>query len=302
MAPSFAGWSNRLAITAVVERARGMLNRLTQRAPHWHVGWRRADADSLTQTLSIPRGGWTRVPDDRQRFFADPFAIHFAGKNWLFVEEFPYATGKGVISRFEMGANGPIGTARPVLELPHHLSYPFIFEHDDQMWMIPESSAVRRVELYRARAFPDQWELAAVLLDGEEVSDATVVSHSGRWWMFGTVSGGWQSSWDTLKIWTAESLFGPWEASGSGPALVDAMGARPAGAFFLRGGELWRPAQDCSTGYGAGLVLARVDRLDRDGFGQTMGAHIRPNSEWPGLGIHTLNSANGLEVVDGCTA
>jgi hypothetical protein len=141
-----------------------------------------------------------------------------------------------------------------------------------------------------------------VLIAGEDVSDATLVKHSGRYWLFGTVGGGWQSSWDTLKIWSAERLTGPWTPCGDGPALVDSRCARPAGRFFTRGGELWRPAQDCSTGYGAGLALARVDRLDTDGFAQTTGAILRPNAAWPGLGIHTVNMTNGLEVVDGCTA
>jgi hypothetical protein len=35
---------------------------------------------------------FTRIPDDGARFFADPFPIHRDGRDYLFVEEFPYAT------------------------------------------------------------------------------------------------------------------------------------------------------------------------------------------------------------------
>lgn len=300
--PAFLGWSNRQALTALTARAAAVIDRLTTRAPRWHVGWRRTNCGGIAQSLEIPRGGWARLPDDGKRYYADPFPMHRDGRDWMFVEEFPYSTGKGILSVVEMGATGPIGAPSPVLEMPHHLSYPFVFEEDGQIWMIPESCAARRVELYRATNFPWSWELARVLIAGEEVSDATMVKHNGRYWLFGTVGGGWQSSWDTLKIWSAESIEGPWDPCGDGPALVDARCARPAGHFFRRGGELWRPAQDCSTGYGAGLVMARVDRLDLDGFAQTTGAVLRPNSSWPGLGIHTFNIANGLEAVDGCTA
>jgi hypothetical protein len=301
-ASAFLGWSNRQALAALSARAAATIERLTTRAPRWHVGWRRTNCGGVAQSLEIPAGGWVRLPDDGRRYYADPFAVNRDGRDWLFVEEFPYATGKGFLSAVEVGANGPMGAPKPVLELPHHLSYPFVFEDGGQVWMIPESCAARRVELYRATNFPWSWELAHVLIADEEVSDATVVQHNGRYWLFGTVSGGWQSSWDTLKIWTADALQGPWRPCGDGPALVDARCARPAGRFFKRGGELWRPAQDCSTGYGAGLVLARVDRLDTDGFAQTTGAVLRPNQAWPGIGIHTVNMENGLEVVDGCTA
>jgi hypothetical protein len=298
--PDFLGWSNRQAISALADRARGLINRLTTKAPHWYVGWRRTHGEGVKQTLSIPPGGWNKLADDGKRFYADPFAVHRDGRDWLFVEEFPYATRKGIISAVEIGAGGPLGLPKPVLDLSHHLSYPFVFERDGVTWMIPESSATKRVELFRCVQFPDKWELAAVLLEGEEVSDATLVEHQGRLWMFGTASSGWQSSWDTLRIWTSETLFGPWHPAGSKPALIDSMGARPAGAFFQRNGELWRPAQDCTTGYGRGLVLARVDRLDLDGFSQTISATLRPNQAWPGLGIHTVNTSHSLEVVDGC--
>jgi hypothetical protein len=300
--PGFLGWSNRQALSALSARAAAVIQRLTTRAPRWHIGWRRVACGGVAQSLEIPQAGWTRMPDDGSRYFADPFAVSHEGRDWIVVEEFPYATQKGILSAVEMGPSGPLGAPKPILELPHHLSYPFVFEDGGQLWMIPESCAARRVELYRATAFPWSWELAGVLIAGEEVSDATVVKHQGRYWLFGTVSGGWQSSWDTLKIWSAETLLGPWIACGDGPVLIDSRCARPAGRFFTRGGELWRPAQDCSTGYGAALVLARVDRLDTDGFVQTTGAVLRPNAAWPGLGMHTVNLANGLEVVDGCTA
>ena len=300
--PAFLGWSNRQALSALSARAGAVIERLTTRAPRWHVGWRRTTCGGIAESLAIPKGGWARLPDDGRRYYADPFVMHRDGRDWMFVEEFPYATGKGILSVVEMGAGGPLGAPKPVLELPHHLSYPFVFEDGGQIWMIPESCAARRVELYRATSFPWSWELARVLIADEEVSDATVVKNNGVYWLFGTVSGGWRSSWDTLKIWSAESLEGPWAPCGEGPALVDSRCARPAGQFFMRGNELWRPAQDCSTGYGAGLVLARVDRLDFKGFSQTIGAVLRPNSAWPGLGMHTFNLANGLEVVDGCTA
>lgn len=287
------------SLSALIARARLALTSLSTQAPHWFVGWREADADRLSETLRLPESGWHSLPDDGQRYYADPFVVRHGGRRWMFVEEFPFATQKGILSVSEISPLGAVGTPRPFLELAHHLSYPFIFQHDGAYWLIPESSQAKRVEIYRAIEFPMRWEFVAVLVDGVEVSDATVVEHGGRLWMVGTVSGGGASTWDALHLWSADRLLGQWRHIGDGPALVDARSARPAGAFFRRGMELWRPAQDCGPGYGAALALARVDRLSEEGFAQTVMATIAPGGSWPGKGLHTLNWAAGIEVIDG---
>lgn len=297
---AFSTWTAAQTLAALTGRARSALDRLLHRGPHWFVGWRKTAGDSLSETLEMPAGGWARLPDDGARFYADPFGICHQGRTWVFVEEYPFATRKGILSVFEMGPDGPLSAPKPTLECATHLSYPFVFEDDGQYWMVPESSAAKRVELYRSISFPFRWELAQVLIDNVDVSDATIVKHNERYWLFGTIGGPWLSSWDTLKIWSAERLSGPWVACGAGPALVDSRYARPAGAFFHRGSELWRPVQDCSTGYGAGLVLARVDHLSVDGFSQTPMARFGPVAQWPGRGFHTLNTCGPLEFVDGC--
>lgn len=276
------------------------LDHLSRHAPYWYIGWRRCDADRLTETMSIPAGGWIRVKDDGMRYFADPLLVTHEQRRFLFVEELPYATGKGILSVMEMGADGP-GAPRPVLEEPHHLSYPFIFPHGGQMWMIPESCAVGRIDLYRADRFPDRWVFETSLVTGVEASDATLLEHNGRLWLFATVSGDGASSWDALHLWSADRLHGPWTPHRRNAVLVDALGARSAGPFYKRGNELWRPAQDCTTGYGRGLALCRVTKLDDDAYVQSVEKVLHPNPDWPGIGFHTIHWDNGIEVVDGCT-
>lgn len=294
-------WTASGAFATLSHAARHFLAKLLRRAPHWYVGWRHAGADRLTETMQIPAGGWNVLPDDGKRFYADPMIVAWQGRSFVFVEEFPYATAKGVISAVEIGPEGPIGQPRKVFEAQGHLSYPFVFERDGAMWMIPESSSSDTVDLYRADDFPGGWVHVATLLSGLKVGDATVVEHGGKSWLFGTVGGGDASTWDALYLWSAPKLDGPWTPHGENPVLLDALGARPAGAFYRRNGELWRPAQDCTTGYGAGLALCRVTKLDDEGFAQEIGAVLRAGGDdWPGSGLHTLNFANGLEVVDGC--
>jgi len=79
--------------------------------------------------------------------------------------------------------------------------------------------------------------------------------------------------------------------------LLDFAAARPAGAMFQHDGALIRLAQDCRGGYGAGLSFARVDRLDEQGFAQTIVGHVAPRTRKT-RGLHTYNRAGDVEVID----
>ena len=283
-------------------RAAGMAKRRAARAvyaavchsPHWRVGWRRTTG--LGDGLG---GGWTDLPDDGRRFYADPFPVVWKGRTFLFVEEYEHARGKGVISTVEIGPQGPLGAPEVVLEQPGHLSYPNVFEADGETWMIPESGSAGTIDLFRSTAFPGGWRREATLVSGVCANDATLFQRDGKWWMFATVRDGEGSYSDSLWLWTAPDFRGPWTAHALNPVMIDAASARPAGRMFAQDGALWRPVQDCRRGYGAALALARVDRLDAGGFSQTIAAVLRPGAGWPGRRVHTYNEAGGFEFIDG---
>jgi hypothetical protein len=275
------------------------LYHLGYNAPHWRVGWRFVDGPDVIDLRAHPPTGWRELPDDRRRFYADPFPIERDGRMFLFVEDFVHAVGYGVVSVVEFDASGPVGTPRPVLDTGSHLSYPFVFEHGGEVWLVPESGAAGTIDLYRAEAFPDRWVKEATLISGLTASDATLFEHDGRWWMLATVrdEGGAYS--DALHIWSAPQLPGPWQPHRRNPVLVDIATARPAGRVVRRGAKLIRPFQDCDAGYGAALGLAEITRLDEDGFSQEVVATLRPGPLWPGSRLHTLNRAGRLECIDG---
>ena len=275
------------------------LYRLCCYAPHWRVCWRFVPGADLWDAQTLSGTTWQVLPDPGTHFYADPFPIAHQDRTFVFVEDLDHRTNKGVISVIPFGDDGPSGPARLVLEEPWHLSYPFVFERDGGLWMIPESSANRTVTLYRAERFPDHWVKEADLLTGIEASDATLVDHDGKLWMFASVRDGAGSWSDRLSIFHAPALHGPWQPHPGNPLVVDHGCARPAGAFLRRNGRLFRPVQDCRRGYGTGIGLAEVTRLDVDGYAQVVHATLDTPAEWPGRRFHTLNRAGLLEVVDG---
>jgi hypothetical protein len=289
----------RFATSALTRHLMDKVERAFRHPEHWSVGWRRVTpGDAAADHLAWSDAPYAFVPDDAARYYADPFPFVRDGTTWLFVEEFPYATRRGIISVCSIDARGEVSTPRPVLEAGYHLSYPQVFERDGTVWMIPETSANRTIELYRARRFPDEWMRETVLVADVDASDATLVEHQGRLWLFAAVHAGVASSRDGLGLFYAAALTGPWHAHPGNPVLIDAAAARPAGAMFRRGAELWRPAQDCTLGYGSSLSLCRVERLDVEGYAQRTVAHLHPPPAWRAQGVHTLNSAGDIEVVD----
>jgi hypothetical protein len=275
------------------------LYKLCCHAPHWRTCWRYVDGPDLWDTRSVAGTAWNVIPDPGFRFYADPFPFVHQDRTYIFVEDLDHRTGKACISVLPFDERGPTVPAQPVLQEPWHLSYPFVFEHAGQIWMVPESSTNRSVILYRADPFPHRWVKEAVLLTDIEASDATIVHHGGAFWMFAATRDGAGSWSDTLSLFSASDLRGPWTPHPGNPVLVDQASARPAGAMVVRDGRLWRPVQDCTFGYGTGIGLAEVTRLDHEGFEQNVHTVLRADPKWPGRRFHTLNRAGRLECIDG---
>ncbi|MCG6205621.1 hypothetical protein LPW26_13300 [Rhodopseudomonas sp. HC1] len=273
--------------------------RLCCYSPHWRIGWRHTDDAGIWTSGDLSGPSWRAVPSPANRFYADPFPITWKGRTFVFFEELDHRVGKGFISAIEFGESGPIGEAIPVLDEPWHLSYPFLIVHDDQLWMIPESSTQHEVTIYRCVEFPRRWERHATLLSGVEFADATIVEHDGWHYMFGATRDGAGGYSDTLSIYHADNLFGPWLPHAQRPVLVDRASARPAGQFVHHGGRLWRPVQDCTRGYGGALGLAEITELSPTRFAQTVHHTVSPGPRWPGRKLHTLNRCGRLELIDG---
>jgi len=289
----------RFGLESLARAAVRAIYRLCYNAPHWRVGWRFVDGPDVIDLRAHPPSGWHDLPDDARRFYADPFPIEHNGRTFVLVEDFVHALGYGVISAVEFSAGGPVGTPRPVLDTGSHLSYPFVFAHGGETWMVPESGAARTIDLYRATDFPDGWVKETTLVSDVVASDATLVELNGLWWMFATVQDGAGAFSDALHIWSASSLLGPWLPHKRNPVMIDIASARPAGRIVSRNGKLIRPVQDCRQGYGSALGLAEITRFDAEGYEQRVDTLLQPGPLWSGRRLHTLNRAGPLECIDG---
>ncbi len=243
--------------------------------------------------------GFTRLVPPKDRDWADPFPLERDGRYYIFFEEVPFATRRGRIAMLEVDRAGRWSAPVPVLERDYHLSYPFLFEHEGGLYMIPETAERRTVELWRCVDFPLEWRLERVLLDGPRLVDVTLHRSEERWWMFANCAPGDSRLFDDeLCLFSAERPGGPWQPHPRNPVKSDPRCSRPAGRLFLRHGQLYRPAQICVPRYGAGVSIQRVVRLTTHEYAERAFERIVPGPASGLLGLHTMNQAGDLVVVD----
>jgi hypothetical protein len=238
-------------------------------------------------------------PEDR--FWADPFAWSRGASRYVFCEEYPFSTRRGRISVLELGPDLlPKGAAVPIIDEPRHLSYPFLFEYQGQLYMVPETARSRRVDLYRCTQFPHRWILEGSLMTGIEAADATLVEHGGRWWLFCAARHGKERINESLLAFHADSpLSDVWTPHKRNPLVRDYSGGRPGGRIFRDStGALMRPAQDCVPRYGYGLVLHRIETLTPERYAERRIWRISGRTAGGWRALHHLDWHDGLLVMD----
>ncbi|MDE2433087.1 MAG: hypothetical protein KGN37_09590 [Burkholderiales bacterium] len=254
----------------------------------------------IRKSLSSSLWRYKRIVPPKDRFWADPHIIERDDFYYIFIEELLYKDNKGHISVIKMGKDGVYTPPQKVLERPYHLSYPFVFDFDGELYMIPETAQNKTIELYRCVDFPGRWEFVHCLMEGVRAYDATVQFHNGKWWLFTNmveVSGA--SSWDELFLFSADNpLSQTWVPHDNNPIISDCKQARPAGRLIEYNGHLYRPSQNCAGKYGFGFNLAKVVRLDDQAYAEEVVTRVTPNWSHDLVATHTFSRCGDLHVID----
>ena len=262
----------------------------------WSIGMASA-APAVLSSSDLAKARW--LAPDTGRFFADPFPIQHHGRSYIFFEELLYSTYVGRIAVVEALSDGTVTEPRTVLETGFHLSYPFVFEAEGKLWMLPEQSSSDQILLYEAVLFPDVWRPWKVLVDRFAGIDSSLLHHEGRWWLF-TSLGEHGNQDNNLHLFHAPTLWDRFEPHPLNPVKMDISSSRMAGKLFYDGEKLIRPAQNCSARYGGSVVFHEVTALTKKHYQERPLREVLPSTQSPfGLGFHTVNSCGELTTVDG---
>jgi hypothetical protein len=295
---------NRQMMQFLVRQARSWLSdqyRFTFRQQQWGVGIIAApvhEVAGLRGEAIASSVSW--LPESSGRFLADPFGVMLADGSGLLIlaEDYKWNTAIGRISSITVSA-GTFGAPHILSDLPCHLSYPYLFRHQERLYCIPETHELGEVRLYVLDQANHQWNLVKTLIDGRRLLDSTVFQYEGRWWLFATDASNGPNS--KLHAWLADDLHGPWLEHRLNPLKTDIRSSRPAGRPFVHDHKLYRPGQDCSRVYGGGVAINRIVHLSPNCFEEETVRTLLPETHWDySAGLHTLCGEGHLTIIDAC--
>ncbi len=243
---------------------------------------------SSPPTLSNPVFTAKQVTDVPAEFVADPFLIQEGSTWYLFFEVLNARTQQGDIGFATSKDLAHWVYGGIVLDEAFHLSYPYVFQFDNTYYMIPESRQANAVRLYKAEHFPKQWVFVTTLIEGPYV-DPSPFYYAGRWWMF---VGANSPKNDTLRLYYAERLTGPWIEHPRSPIISgDGNIARPGGrVLVLEENRIIRFAQDSDPAYGNQLWAFEIVQLTPTAYVERPVSEVpilqASGSGWNAIGMH----------------
>ena len=289
-------------VPALVHGVRGRARAWVERqrslwlSEYWRLGVIDAPLAQCLVPGPLPAVKWI-TPQDASGYWADPFGVPGEPRE-LVCEHFDERRGIGQIDHLRFDARDAlVGRTRLQLGAGRHVSFPNLFELAGRRLGLLEAASSGNCVLYEIDA-AGAWRPLATVLGGVAAADPAMFEFEGRFWLAYTDLG--VGSQDNLCLQHAPRLEGPWRPHAANPVKVDIGAARMAGNPCWHGGALYRPAQDCLRGYGAAVVVHRIEVLTPERFKEVFVRRIEPDARGACPdGLHTLSAWGERTLVDG---
>lgn len=279
--------------------------------PIWSIGvYKGPSLEDIINGKKFDRPALTAnsVTDIKAEFIADPFIIRNGSKYYMFFEVLGLYDRKGRIGMASSDCGVVWKYDRIVLDEPFHLSYPYVFQWQNEYYMLPDNNS-GYVKLYRAKEFPYVWECTANLLEGT-YGDASLLYNNDKFWMFVEKKSATGQRNCDLYLFYSSDLGQGWIEHPKSPLFVDnPKQARPAGRIInLVAGETVRFSQNDEPYYGKNINMHKIIKLSVDDYEEevveiNLKGSGREN-DWRKDGMHhidccKINENEWLAVVDG---
>lgn len=248
-----------------------------------------------------------KIWDDlKDYWYADPIVFEKDNFLYLFIEMFDRKKYKGVIgvSKFE---NGKFSTPQVIIKEKFHLSYPYVFENQNDIFMIPETSEVKQNIFYKCIEFPYKWIRHTEISCLELKVDNNVIQLDNKHYLMSALLGKnpYKSKMHFEELLFDNEIFQLKEVS---IKLNDSYNydTRGAGRWFQLNGTILRPAQVSKDGmYGYSLKFLEPS-MNHCEYKEKELYELKPekiNFQYKNKiriaeGTHTYARGNNIEVID----
>ena len=269
-------------------------SKITKKYYRWSIGFAEISTPELLglEQLNI-------IKNRPNHYYADPFLIKHNKLTYCFAEDYDYTTSKGSIRAFQLEGKGYIDLGL-ALEEPFHISYPNVFEVDGALYMLPETSANRTIQLYKCQDFPMIWVQHKTLMKDISAADTNIFYDDGRWWMFTNIDtaniGDHQSELHLFYADHFDSEF--WTPHPKNPVVTSSLQARNAG-FASSDKARYRVFQKQDFNfYGRSIGIAKINLLDPSEYEEEVVTSIRANFIENIQGTHHFHRIEDMAALD----
>ncbi|MBE2199751.1 MAG: hypothetical protein IAE79_14145 [Anaerolinea sp.] len=230
------------------------------------------------------------VTDVPAKFVADPFLVQDDKTWYLFFEVYNQNTKQGDLAVATSANTRSWRYQQIILDEPFHLSYPYVFKWQDEYYLIPESFEANSIRLYKAEEFPTKWTYVTTLVDDVERVDNSIVYFNDKWWIFAA-----PVSNDTLHLYYADDLFGPWQEHPESPIVEgNAHISRPSGRVLVYEDRLYRYTMDVNPAVGTHQIWAfEITAISPTTYAETLVSEepiLKGSGDgWNGHGMHQID-------------
>lgn len=268
----------------------------------WGIGVARIDIKNIIREKKnnlevswLPMSSKTRSVADPFIFTAPGGAINILYEDFSMTDDSKY----GTLRLVKLNEQLNIISDKEIMNVQSHLSYPFVFKENGKTYIIPESRKQNKVSCYEYDFKTDSLVNEKVIVNNQPLLDSTIIKYNDKYWLFCTF-GDHKFEHSKLYIHYADSLSGTWQSHQGNPVKYNLKGSRPGGAIIEVDGQLYRPAQNCKDYYGQSLIINKITELTETSFKEEEYFELLPQKQCRfNRGIHTINAADGVVVIDG---
>ena len=214
-------------------------------------------------------GEGIQIKNPPNHFFADPFVVKSDKRTVCYVEDYDYGKERGCVTAIEIFDNESYQILGPVIEEPFHMSFPFIFEYDNDLYMIPETSQSKAIRLYKCAQFPLEWVYQKDILSNVSAVDSMMFEHEGKWWLLTNMilNENGIHSFQLFAFHSPHPLSEKWIAHERNPLVFDSEIGRNGGILDVDGKSPIRVRQKQGfNSYGSSLTLAEIVDLTTSSY------------------------------------
>ena len=210
---------------------------------------------------------------------ADPFLFVKNGTLYLFYEQL--YSGNFEKGRIAMTKTSDlIHWTNPVVVLSqsYHLSFPFVFEDEGEVYMIPESNESDTICLYRANDDLTGFSFVRKLVEQTRTKDicfnycdSHILKKDGIYYLFTSVSYNWK--YNLELFYTDDLLNGEFIKHSMSPVCQGNEFGRCGGSIIHLDDSYYRITQDCHARYGENVSIIKIDEISSQDYKESIFKH-----------------------------